>query len=822
MSNTDQILTVSVEARINKLEREMKRASGVVGTNFEKMERRSQVAAQRMEANMAKAATGVGSAFTRGLGGMLGATGIGLSTGAIIKTASAWKDLKSRVDNAAGSMRMGADVMDRLATMADRTYSSIEQTTEAWLNNSTALTELGYNTTEQLDLIETLNNALVVSGARGQQAESVMNAWSKAMALGELRGENLNTVIQSGGRLAKALADSMGVSTNELRKLGMEGRITSRDMFAVTSQLEQLRTEADNMTATAEDGFLLVRNAVFRLIGEIDTATGSTANFANELVDIAAWVNDNRDGIVGFFAGISEGMTKMQEMAAQWRESVGIEDWLEGTSLVEGRIGRLSDQLAEAALTMEERVARARLAIADFASEIALLENVRDFAPHLPGDIEALIDKLLLGDATADETRAALVDLGTANPNFGGLIGQLSGLVAELDVVATAARNAANEIANVAGGPTGDGAGRGGAGASRRALIEKQGIGAAYITEQERLLTLSRDQLAVEQAIARIKRDVAEAGGVITDAEAEALARLQVAATQAATARSGSASSARDEADAVAELIEELRFEQSTLGMTETQKRTVELLRRAGAAATAQERQEIIDLVHAIETERNALQQLDDAMSNAKGIAKDFLGGIISDLRNGVSGAEALANAFGRLADRLIDMALDSLINSLFANLTGGLFGGLFGFSGGGYVGKGFAEGGYTGDGGKNQPKGVVHGGEYVFSKEATRRAGVANLDAMHRSLKGYAAGGLVGQAPAFRPANDNRASANGNAPVISINAPITVQGSAGTPAQNADLARQMGRQLEATMRGVVVDELQKQTRAGNMLNRRG
>jgi len=56
----------------------------------------------------------------------------------------------------------------------------------------------------------------------------------------------------------------------------------------------------------------------------------------------------------------------------------------------------------------------------------------------------------------------------------------------------------------------------------------------------------------------------------------------------------------------------------------------------------------------------------------------------------------------------------------------------------------GFADGGYTGDGGKYQPAGVVHAGEFVFTKEQTARAGVGNLYAMAKALAGYAKGGLV------------------------------------------------------------------------------
>lgn len=58
-----------------------------------------------------------------------------------------------------------------------------------------------------------------------------------------------------------------------------------------------------------------------------------------------------------------------------------------------------------------------------------------------------------------------------------------------------------------------------------------------------------------------------------------------------------------------------------------------------------------------------------------------------------------------------------------------------------------FATGGYTGPGGKYQPAGVVHAGEYVFSAEATRGR-VGMLDALHRQMRGYASGGYVIPAP--------------------------------------------------------------------------
>lgn len=110
------------------------------------------------------------------------------------------------------------------------------------------------------------------------------------------------------------------------------------------------------------------------------------------------------------------------------------------------------------------------------------------------------------------------------------------------------------------------------------------------------------------------------------------------------------------------------------------------------------------------------------------------------------------------------------------------------------------------------------------MSKEATSALGVGNLEALHSAARrGFAAGGYVGGPAPLRPRSAARSGpvADSSGQVIHINAPVTVNGSAGTPEQNTDLANKMAKQLEGTMRGVVVDELRKQGRPGNMLNNR-
>src|SRR5690554_6810466 len=63
---------------------------------------------------------------------VMGVLGAAISTRQLVAYADQWTDLRSRVDLATGSQEAGAAVMDRLAAMARRTYSSLGQTTESW------------------------------------------------------------------------------------------------------------------------------------------------------------------------------------------------------------------------------------------------------------------------------------------------------------------------------------------------------------------------------------------------------------------------------------------------------------------------------------------------------------------------------------------------------------------------------------------------------------------------------------------------------------------------------------------------------------------
>ena len=131
--------------------------------------------------------------------------------------------------------------------------------------------------------------------------------------------------------------------------------------------------------------------------------------------------------------------------------------------------------------------------------------------------------------------------------------------------------------------------------------------------------------------------------------------------------------------------------------------------------------------------------------------------GLSDALLNVADGTQSAGEAFRQFAAdflrQLAQMILKQMIFNAISGATGA--GGIGGAVAGAAAGA-FADGGYTGPGGKYQPAGVVHRGEYVQPQEALREPGA--LEFMHafrregmRSLarfQGYADGGLVGASP--------------------------------------------------------------------------
>ncbi|EYZ79386.1 tail protein [Escherichia coli O121:H19 str. 06-3003] len=142
-----------------------------------------------------------------------------------------------------------------------------------------------------------------------------------------------------------------------------------------------------------------------------------------------------------------------------------------------------------------------------------------------------------------------------------------------------------------------------------------------------------------------------------------------------------------------------------------------------------------------------------DSFSQVKSVATQTFDGIAQNMAAMLTGSEQNWRGFTRsvlsmLTEIFLKQAMVGIVGSI-GSAIGGAFGGGASASTGTAIEAAaanfhFATGGFTGTGGKYEPAGIVHRGEFVFTKEATSRIGVGNL---YRLMRGYAEGGYVGGA---------------------------------------------------------------------------
>ncbi|HFP3322624.1 TPA: phage tail tape measure protein [Escherichia coli] len=207
-----------------------------------------------------------------------------------------------------------------------------------------------------------------------------------------------------------------------------------------------------------------------------------------------------------------------------------------------------------------------------------------------------------------------------------------------------------------------------------------------------------------------------------------------------------------------------------------------------------------------------------DSFSQVKSAATQTFDGIAQNMTAMLTGSEQNWRGFTRsvlsmLTEIFLKQAMVGIVGSI-GSAIGGAFGGGASASTGTAIQAAaanfhFATGGFTGTGGKYEPAGIVHRGEFVFTKEATSRIGVGNL---YRLMRGYAEGGYVGASGS--PAQMRRAEGinfNQNNHVVIQNDGI-----------NGQAGPQLMKAVYEMARKGAQDELRLQLRDGGLLSGSG
>jgi len=239
----------------------------------------------------AKSAT---SAFNS-LKTVLASLGIATTLAELGQLADTFKNIEGRLSLVTTGTAELAQVTDKLFEVSQRSRVGFEATSDLYASLARSTKTLGTTQKDLLAVTETINKALIVSGASAATAQGALTQLGQGFASGTLRGDELNSVLEGTPRLAQAIADGMGVTVGQLRALGAQGKITGETVFdALKSQGDAVEKEFSKMPLTISQSFTQLKNEVLKYVGETDSASGASAAFASAIQK----VGDNLDTVV--------------------------------------------------------------------------------------------------------------------------------------------------------------------------------------------------------------------------------------------------------------------------------------------------------------------------------------------------------------------------------------------------------------------------------------------------------------------------------------------------------------------------------------------
>ncbi|GKT22525.1 tape measure protein [Acidovorax sp. SUPP3334] len=240
--------------------------------------------------------------------------GVVLSVKEVGQIADQFNNLQSRIKLVTGEGDNFTRSWQGVTEVALRTHSALEDTGVLFTRLAQAGKDAGLSTAQasaqSLALTETINQAIQLSGAGAQASSAAITQLVQGLQGGALRGDEFNSVMEQSPRLARALADGLGVTTGELRKMAEAGLLTSDTVIkALKGQSQTVAGEFAKLPPTVGRALQDLSTQWTLYVGETDKATGSSAlaakgieALANNLRTVAGLLIDAGQAVAAFTA----------------------------------------------------------------------------------------------------------------------------------------------------------------------------------------------------------------------------------------------------------------------------------------------------------------------------------------------------------------------------------------------------------------------------------------------------------------------------------------------------------------------------------------
>lgn len=212
-----------------------------------------------------------------------------------LKYADSYTELQNRMRLVTDSQNEMVSATNTVFDISLRTNQAVSATSEVYQRFAKNADTLKISQKQVAELTETVSKAVAMSGASSASAEAALMQFGQAMASGELRGAELNSVMEQTSALAQAIADGLGVSVGALKDMGKNGELQiSKVIEALQKVKSSVDSDFEKRVKTLSMSFTNLETSMIQFVGEVDTTYGVT----QKLAEGVEFVADNLEDLI--------------------------------------------------------------------------------------------------------------------------------------------------------------------------------------------------------------------------------------------------------------------------------------------------------------------------------------------------------------------------------------------------------------------------------------------------------------------------------------------------------------------------------------------
>ncbi len=164
------------------------------------------------------------------LGNLGAAVAGGFAIGEIVRFGDSIVGMQNKLRSLTADQGLVSSMFNDIARVAGAARAPLQETGDLYFRIARAASDLGITQQQTASITESLAKSMSMTGATAAETSGALLQLGQALQSGRFQGDELRSVLENMPIVSKAMADELGVTIGELRKLGSEGKITS-DIF---------------------------------------------------------------------------------------------------------------------------------------------------------------------------------------------------------------------------------------------------------------------------------------------------------------------------------------------------------------------------------------------------------------------------------------------------------------------------------------------------------------------------------------------------------------------------------------------------------------